>query len=125
MNRTRTVEAAAMTALTPHDAMAAWGAAVDARSAARASWKAAERAYDVNNVEERERTARAADDAGDVYNATRRLPSAARRAVCDAYTQAGFPQAFRVLRTIAPGALGWTPDLEAVLAALLEAPTHT
>ena len=122
----RVAMAAAMTALTPHDAMVAWGASVTARAEAQARWKAAEKAYDVNNVGTRAATVDALIDAIDNHNAhtARRTCVPARRAVLDAYAAAGFPQARLVLKRIAPGSLDWTPALEAVLGGLLSAPAR-
>ncbi len=139
----RTAEAAAMTALTPHDAMVAWGAAVTVAWAAWGPFHAADVAHIAAQREYRRPThprtgaeeqrlfkAMTAASMADkttyaVYDDASDVAILARGAACDAYDHAGFPQAFQVLEAVAPHWKDWTPDLEDVVAALLADPTHT
>jgi len=130
-----------MSALMPHEAMVAWGAAAVAAQAEQVRFHAAEAAYDGASRARR----RHGDHAGvphatlfkaevaageaemhawDAFYDAAGAATVARSSVCHAYTHAGVPQAVPALDTVAPGGLGWSPGLEDALTALLSDPVR-
>jgi len=128
------------TPMTPHEAVVAWGTAAAAaqaaaewvRAAAFAYVAAAGEYYDTPPTQEAAEGRRAAAvvaagvETGALATYDRACEHAMflRGAVCDAYARAGFLWAFEALGTLAPDRLGWTPDLEDALDALLAAPVR-
>jgi len=128
-----------MSALTPHEAMVTWGAAVVAAQAGRVRFHAAEGAYAAASRARRSHGDRAGVPhetlfkaevaageaemrAWDAFYDAAGAATVARSSVCRAYVHAGVPQAVPALDTAAPGGLGWSPGLEDALSALLRDP---
>jgi len=122
--------------------MVAWGAAAVAAQAKRQQFAEAEDAYDKagkvrsgygGHSEDVEVALSAAVRAAGTaemrayaaYYVAFEAAVSARAAACDAYIQAGLPQAVQALGTVARNELDWSPDLEDAVTALLTPPVST